>query len=263
MNRIDKLFKDKKENILSVYFTAGYPALEDTMTILETLQDAGADLVEIGIPFSDPVADGPTIQDSNQIALKNGMYLKLLVEQLRDMRDKIHIPVLLMGYLNPVMQYGVKKFCKDLAAVGVDGLIIPDLPMQAYLKEFKGCFSENGIHNIFLITPQTTEERIRLIDEKSEGFIYMVSSASITGAKSGISQEQITYFERVGAMKLVKPTLIGFGISDQNTFNIACKYSSGAIIGSAFVKLLGNSKDLQKDIREYIGQVKGKILVNF
>jgi tryptophan synthase alpha chain len=257
MNRIDKVFKEKKDNILSVYFTAGYPALEDTMTILETLQESGADVVEIGIPFSDPVADGPTIQESNQIALRNGMTLKLLVQQLKRMREKIHIPVLLMGYLNPVMQYGVENFCKDMAEIGVDGLIIPDLPMKAYIKEFRPCFNNNGIHNIFLITPQTVEERIRFIDNESEGFIYMVSSASITGAKSGISKEQIGYFERVKAMNLSKPTLIGFGISDHSSFSTACQYSNGAIIGSAFVKLLGSSKNIRKDIKEYVEQVKG------
>lgn len=257
MNRIDKLFQEKKQNILSVYFTAGFPRLEDTMTIIQTLQDSGADLVEVGIPFSDPVADGPTIQDSNQVALKNGMSLKLLVQQLKTMRETIDIPILLMGYLNPIMQYGVEQFCKDMAAVGVDGLIIPDLPMQAYLKEFKACFNEHGIHNIFLITPQTAEERIDFIDRESEGFIYMVSSASITGAKSGISQEQLNYFERIKAMRLAKPTLIGFGISDHATFSKACQYSNGAIIGSAFVKLLANSKNLKKDIKDYVEKVKG------
>lgn len=258
MNRIDKLFQAKKENILSVYFTAGYPALEDTMLIVQALQESGADLVEIGIPFSDPVADGPTIQESNQIALKNGMTLKLLVEQLKDLRERITIPILLMGYLNPIMQYGVEKFCKDMAGIGVDGLIIPDLPMQAYIKEFRACFKENGIHNIFLISPQTGDDRIRLIDKESEGFIYMVSSASITGAKKGVSQEQIDYFERIKAMNLSNPLLIGFGISDHHTFSTASRYASGAIIGSAFVKLLGTSKNYRQDIKEYIEEVKGK-----
>lgn len=257
MNRIDELFQEKKENILSIYFTAGFPKLDDTLTILLALEESGADLVEIGIPFSDPVADGPTIQDSNQQALKNGMSVKLLVEQLKNMRERINIPVLLMGYLNPIVQYGVERFAKDIAAIGVDGVIIPDLPMQAYLKEYKACFSEHGIQNIFLITPQTAEERIRYIDQESEGFIYMVSSASITGAKSGISEEQVKYFERVKSMQLQKPTLVGFGISDHATFSKTCQYSNGAIIGSAFVKLLANSKDLKKDIKEYVEQVKG------
>lgn len=257
MNRIDRLFQEKKENILSIYYTAGYPAVEDTLTVLQSIQNAGADMVEIGIPFSDPVADGPTIQQSNQMALRNGMTLKLLLQQLKDMRESITIPVLLMGYLNPIVQYGVEDFCKDAAAIGVDGLIVPDLPMSVYQREYKACFEENGLHNIFLITPQTEESRIRLIDQESKGFIYMVSSASITGAKSGISDTQKAYFERIRGMGLSNPALIGFGISDRATFATACQYASGAIIGSAFVKLLGGGQDKEGDIKSYIGQVKG------
>lgn len=257
MNRIEQLFEKKKENILSIYYTAGYPELEDTIAVLQNLQDAGVDLVEIGIPFSDPVADGPTIQASNQLALENGMSVKKLLQQLKNMRESITMPVLLMGYLNPIMQYGIERFCEDVAAIGVDGLIIPDLPMQAYQEEYKTCFEKNGLYNIFLITPQTDESRISMIDKESKGFIYMVSSASITGARSGISEEQLTYFQRVKGMQLKNPALIGFGISDSTTFGTACKYASGAIIGSAFVKLLGSSKDKKKDITTYINEVKG------
>lgn len=257
MNRIEALFERKKENILSIYYTAGYPELEDTTKILQHLQDAGADLIEIGIPFSDPVADGPTIQESNQTALNNGMSVKKLLQQLANIRENIDVPILLMGYLNPIMQYGVEAFCKDVAAVGIDGLIIPDLPMLSYQEDYKAYFEKHGLLNIFLITPQTSEDRIRQIDQESKGFIYMVSSASITGAKSGISDAQIAYFNRIKAMKLKTPTLIGFGISDNATFRKACEYATGAIIGSAFVKLLGNSKDKEKSIKEYIAQVKG------
>lgn len=257
MNRIEQLFERKKENILSIYYTAGYPNLEDTTTVLQYLQDSGADLVEIGIPFSDPVADGPTIQESNQVALRNGMTVKKLLQQLANIREKIDIPILLMGYLNPIMQYGIEAFCEDAARAGIDGLIIPDLPMLSYQEEYKACFEKNGLLNIFLITPQTSEERTREIDKASKGFIYMVSSASITGARSGISEEQVAYFDRVKAMQLNTPTLIGFGISDNATFSKACEYAAGAIIGSAFVKLIGNSEDKEKSIKHYMAQVKG------
>lgn len=257
MNRIEQLFEQKKENILSIYYTAGYPNLEDTTKILQYLQDSGADLIEIGIPFSDPVADGPTIQESNQIALSNGMSVKKLLQQLATVRERINIPILLMGYLNPIMQYGIEAFCEDAAAAGIDGLIIPDLPMLSYQEEYKACFEKNGLLNIFLITPQTSEDRIREIDKESKGFIYMVSSASITGARSGISDEQLAYFNRIKAMQLDTPTLIGFGISDNATFSKACSYASGAIIGSAFVKLLGSGENKEKSIKTYIAQVRG------
>jgi tryptophan synthase alpha chain len=256
-NRIDSVFKEKKENILNVYFTAGYPKLNDTVVIMEQLQDSGADLIEIGIPYSDPVADGPTIQESNDVALDNGMTMKLLFSQLKDVRHTVKIPVILMGYVNPVMQYGIEKFCKDCKEVGVDGVILPDLPMQEYLDEYKAIFDAYGIYNIFLITPQTSDERIRYIDQNSNGFIYMVSSASITGAKSGISEQQITYFERVKGLKLKNPTLIGFGISNHETFSKASQYASGAIIGSAFIKVISQAKDLKGEIEAYIKSVKG------
>src|SRR5690554_1985729 len=197
MNRIDKLFKEKSNNILSIYFTAGYPKLNDTLPIVKAVEEAGADIIEIGVPYSDPVADGPTIQDSNKQALDNGMTMKLLFSQIQDMRKEINIPVILMGYLNPIIQFGMEAFCKKCKDVGVDGIIVPDLPMRQYLDEYKELFDAYDLRNTFLISPQTSEKRIREIDEFSDGFIYMVSSHSITGAKSGITQAQIDYFSAV------------------------------------------------------------------
>ncbi|RIW13718.1 tryptophan synthase subunit alpha [Algoriphagus lacus] len=256
MNRINYLFNTKKERVLSIYFTAGFPKLEDTLPVMEAIQAGGADIIEIGVPYSDPIADGPTIQDSNLIALENGMSLKKLFEQLVGFRAKIHLPVVLMGYLNPIMQYGMEAFCKKCKEVGIDGLILPDLPMQQYLDEFKELFEEYGLFNIFLISPQTSEKRIREIDQNSNGFIYMVSSHSITGAKTGITEEQIAYFERVEAMNLKNPRLIGFGISDAETFTTASQYSNGAIIGSAFIKKIKDSQNLSQDIQDYLKGVK-------
>ena len=255
MNRIHTLFQNKKERVLSIYFTAGFPNLEDTLPIMQSIQDAGADIIEIGVPYSDPIADGPTIQDSNMVALDNGMSLKKLFEQLKNMRESISIPVVLMGYLNPIIQYGMESFCKKCQELGIDGLILPDLPMQQYLDEFKEIFDQYGLSNTFLISPQTSEKRICEIDDNSNGFIYMVSSHSITGAKTGISEEQVAYFKRVEAMKLKNPRLIGFGISDSETFSTASKYSNGAIIGSAFIKVVKESKNLISDIRNYIQSV--------
>ncbi|MEM9674222.1 MAG: tryptophan synthase subunit alpha [Cyclobacteriaceae bacterium] len=256
-HRIDQLFQQKEGNILSVYYTAGFPQLDDTVRIAEYLQQAGADLIEIGMPYSDPLADGPTIQDSSQRALDNGMSVKVLLEQLQGIRSTVDIPLILMGYLNPVIQYGVEKFCEQCQQIGIDALIIPDLPMRAYLDGYKELFESYGLYNIFLITPQTSEERIRLIDEHSHGFIYMVSSASVTGAKGNITKQQIAYFNRIQAMQLYHPQLIGFGISNQETFQQACQYAQGAIIGSAFIKVLSESKDLKKDIIGFVNSVTG------
>lgn len=255
-NRIIDLFAKKKENILSVYYTAGYPSLNDTAIILNALQEAGADIVEVGMPFSDPVADGPTIQESSEQALRNGMTVKLLFEQLKDIRKQIHIPILLMGYLNPVVQYGIEKFCSKCQEIGVDGLILPDMPLQVYLDEYKPLFDKYGLLNIFLITPQTSEERIRQIDSLSQGFIYMVSSASVTGSTKGIQATQEAYFKRIQAMHLQNPTLIGFGISDRGSFEKASNYANGAIIGSAFIKVLQQSTQLQQDISRFVATVK-------
>ncbi|WP_235893437.1 tryptophan synthase subunit alpha [Litoribacter populi] len=257
-SRIDHLFKDKQENILAIYFTAGYPELEDTVPVMEAIEEGGADIIEVGMPFSDPVADGPTIQESNKIALDNGMSLKKLFEQLAKMRETVTLPVILMGYLNPIIQYGVEEFCKKCQEVGVDGLILPDLPMQQYLEEYKDIFSQYGLKNTFLISPQTSEERIKAIDQNSDGFIYMVSSHSITGAKSGISEEQERYFERVAELGIQNPRLIGFGISDHESFGKASKHAHGAIIGSAFIKVLNNADraNLKRDIGNFIKGIK-------
>jgi len=255
MNRIHYLFTTKKERVLSIYFTAGFPHLEDTVPTMEAIQAGGADIIEIGVPYSDPIADGPTIQDSNMIALGNGMSLKKLFQQLIGFRTKIHVPVVMMGYLNPILQFGMEEFCKKCKEVGIDGLILPDLPMQQYLEDYKTLFDAYGLVNTFLISPATSENRIREIDANSNGFIYMVSSNSITGAKTGISTEQITYFERVQAMNLKNPRLIGFGISDSESFSTASNYGNGAIIGSAFIKTVKNANNLNADIQQYIQSV--------
>ncbi len=256
MNAINKLFQDKKKDILSVYFTAGFPTLNDTNTIISELEKNGVDMIEIGMPFSDPLADGPTIQRSSEIALENGMTIKLLFQQLQNFRNVTsEIPLILMGYLNPVLQYGVEKFCKDASSLGISGLIIPDLPMQEYLDEYKSIFEKYNLKNIFLITPQTSEERIRLIDENSDGFIYMVSSASTTGKKNKIDDEQEKYFMRIANMKLKNPTIIGFGIHNHQTFSKACEYANGAIIGSAFIKAIDKSEDLKKDIGVFVNGI--------
>jgi len=261
MNRIVNLFNTKStekpgEGLLNVYFTAGFPELNDTRKILTALQEGGADLVEIGMPYSDPVADGETIQKSNERALENGMSVKLLFEQLHGIRETLTIPVLLMGYINPVMQFGIENFCKRCAEVGVDGLILPDMPMDVYLNEYKSIFDAYGILNIFLVTPQTSEARIRQIDQASEGFIYTVSSASVTGSKSGVSTDMESYFNRINAMNLRNPRLIGFGIKDNATYVKACNYAQGAIIGSAFIRVLEESKDLENDIRQFVQGIK-------
>ena len=257
-NRINKLFNTRKQGILSVYYSAGFPALSDTARIAELLQESGADIIEIGVPYSDPIADGPTIQESNSKALKNGMSINLLFEQLASIREKVDLPIILMGYINPVLQYGMGKFCERCEKIGIDGLILPDLPMAEYMEVYKEDFEKHNLKNIFLITPQTSEDRIREIDRNTDGFIYMVSSASITGAKSGISEEQVKYFERVKSMKLNNPTLIGFGISNRESFDLACQYASGAIIGSAFINVLDKADNLEKDIEVYIKSIKGK-----
>jgi tryptophan synthase alpha chain len=241
-NRISALFKRKDKNILSIYFTAGYPHLTDTVKIINQLEQSGADLVEIGMPFSDPVADGPVIQHSSEIALKNGMTVNMLFQQLAQIRKSVSIPLILMGYLNPVMQYGVEDFCIKCKEIGIDGTIIPDLPLEVYETEYKEIFEKNSLSNIFLITPQTTDERIRKIDDSSTGFIYMVSSSSTTGVKGEVSQDQISYFERVSNMNLHSKRLIGFGIYDKASFEKASLYANGAIIGSAFVKALEDEK---------------------
>jgi len=239
VNRIQqKLQEDKK--ILSIYFTAGYPNLHDTVTIIKNLENSGVDLIEIGLPFSDPLADGPTIQASSTQALKNGMTTAVLFDQLKDIRNSVKIPLIIMGYFNPMLQYGVEDFCKKCQEIGIDGLIIPDLPVDVYNDNYKSIFESYGLINIFLITPQTFEERIRFIDSISKGFIYMVSSASVTGSQSGFGDEQTHYFKRIANMSLNNPQIVGFGIHNNETFLQATTFAKGAIIGSAFIKHLSN-----------------------
>jgi tryptophan synthase alpha chain len=251
MNRINQLFQDKKNNILSIYYTAGYPNLSDTFRIARELESAGADMLEIGFPYSDPVADGPVIQASSKKALDNGMDLRLLFDQLKDLRKFVKIPVLLMGYVNPLLQYGVENFCKACAEVGVDGIIVPDLPMVEYEEFYKDTFSKYGISNVFLITPQTAIERIHKIDSLTNGFIYMVSSSATTGTNLSLSQVTEDYFSRVASLELKNPTMIGFGISDQASFEKACQYASGAIIGTAFVKAIEKG-NLEENTRTFM-----------
>jgi len=254
MNRIQtKLNEDKK--LLSIYFSAGFPALNDTVDIIKNLEKSGVDMIEIGLPFSDPLADGPTIQESSTKALKNGMHTALLFEQLKDIRKEVTIPLILMGYFNPMLQYGVEAFCKKCHEIGIDGFIIPDLPAQVYHEEYKSIFDRYGLLNIFLITPQTSDERIRYMDSISEGFIYMVSSASTTGAQSGFGAVQQYYFKRVADLNLKNPQIVGFGISNHETFTQATTHAKGAIIGSAFIKHIeANGVD---KINEFVAGILG------
>lgn len=240
MNRIEHLFETKKSGILSVYFTAGYPALEDTVPILRELQSAGVHLVEVGIPFSDPMADGVVIQAAATQALRNGITLKHLFGQLKDMRKEIHIPVILMGYLNPIMQFGFGNFCKACNEAGVDGVIIPDLPFADYMADYKAVAKAHNLKVIMLITPETSEERIRLIDENTDGFIYMVSSAATTGVQSSFDDQKQDYFRRIDSMGLRNPRLVGFGISNKATYDAASAHASGVIVGSRFIQLLAS-----------------------
>ena len=239
MNRINKVF-NKKKNLLSIYFTAGFPDINDTLKIIKELDKSQVDMIEIGLPFSDPLADGPTIQKSSEKALSNGMTTNLLFDQLKDLRKISDIPVVIMGYFNPILQYGIEKFCSNCKDVGIDGLIIPDLPADIFKKNYKIVFEKYKLNMMFLITPQTSNERINLIDDLSKGFIYMVSSYSVTGAKDSFDKYQIEYFKRIKKLNLSNPLLIGFGISNKKTFQAACQNSNGAIIGSAYIKYIEN-----------------------
>lgn len=238
MNRINQLFIDKPQNLLSIYFCAGAPTLEGTAGVIRTLEKKGINMIEIGVPFSDPMADGPVIQDAATKALKNGMSLRLLFEQLKDIRKDVNIPLILMGYMNPVMQYGFEKFCQKCVEVGIDGMILPDLPFKDYMEEYKPIADKYDLRIIMLITPETSEERIRFIDQNTDGFIYMVSSAAITGAQKEFNEAKQAYFNKVHAMGLNHPTMIGFGISNKQTLESAQANANGAIIGSKFVQLL-------------------------
>jgi tryptophan synthase alpha chain len=257
MNRLDKLFQNKKENILSIYFSAGHPKLNDTATIIETLDKSGADIVEVGMPFSDPVADGPVIQQSSLKALHNGMHVKLLFEQLASIRQKTQIPIVLMGYLNPVLQYGIKEFCEKSNEIGIDGLILPDLPPDLYLDEYKLLFEQNNLANVLLVPPQTSDARIKELDSITNGFLYIVAASSTTGAKKGFEEYQIEYFNRLQKLQLLYPTLIGFGISSNQSFKEACKYANGAIIGSAFIKALEGNGKLESKIEGFVKDILG------
>ena len=254
MNRINqKLQEDKK--LLSIYFTAGYPNLNDTVSIIENLEKAGVDMIEIGLPFSDPLADGPTIQASSTQALKNGMTTNILFEQLKNIRKTVKIPLIIMGYFNPILQYGVESFCEKCEEIGIDGLILPDLPVEVYSEQYKSIFEKYGLINVFLITPQTSDERIHFIDAASNGFIYMVSSASTTGVSDGFGNEQTGYFKRIAKMNLKNPQIVGFGIYNDKTFEQGTRFAKGAIIGSAFIKFItDNSLD---SINEFSKRIRG------
>ena len=252
MNRINLKLQESKK-LLSIYFTAGFPTLTDTVSIIEQLEKSGVDMIEIGLPFSDPLADGPTIQASSTSALNNGMTTSVLFDQLKDIRKTVSIPLIIMGYFNPMLQYGIENFCKKCAEIGIDGLIIPDLPVKEYNDNYKAIFEKYGLINVFLITPQTSDERIKFIDEISNGFIYMVSSASVTGSKNSFGNVQNEYFKRIAAMNLKAPQIIGFGISNSETFQQATKFAKGAIIGSAFVNHL--SKNGATKINSFVDSI--------
>ncbi|HTB27299.1 MAG TPA: tryptophan synthase subunit alpha, partial [Puia sp.] len=240
MSRIKELFERKKQNVLNVYFTAGYPALNDTVPVLKALQDAGADMVELGMPYSDPLADGPVIQSSSARALANGMTILKLFDQLKNFRKEIHLPVLLMGYMNPILQYGFENFCRDASEVGVDGLILPDLPVYEFENEFGKVVRKYNLDFIFLVTPETEEIRIRKLDQQSSGFLYAVSSSSTTGKNASLNQQE-NYFNKLRSMELKNPVMIGFGIKDKSSFTKACSFANGAIIGTAFINILENA----------------------
>lgn len=257
MNRIKTLFENKNSGILSIFMTAGYPSLNDTAQIIETLSSSGVDMIEIGIPFSDPVADGPVIQNSSKIALQNGMSISLLFEQLRGIRDKTQLPLILMGYINPIMQYGIEEFCRDAVNVGIDGFIIPDLPINIYKKEWKEITEKYNLDMVFLITQETTEERIRSIDSACGGFIYMVTSAGTTGGGLKNNDEQINYFKRVREMKLENRVIAGFGVRSRTDLDLIGEYAHGAIVGSHFIESIGKGGNLEREIVDCIEGLRG------
>ena len=254
MNRIEELFKSRTSKVLSVYCTAGFPAMDDTLTVLKALQENGVAMIELGMPYSDPLADGQVIQHSSTIALQNGMTIKKLFDQLRNFRKDISVPVLLMGYMNPILQYGFEKFCSDASTVGIDGLILPDLPEYEYETEYAVLIKKYGLDFVFLVTPETSEDRIRKLDRLSSGFLYAVSSSSTTGRDKDMSNVQ-TYLQRLAKLKLRNPIIVGFGIKDKQTFEAACVNASGAIIGTAFVKALDNTKDVRGATKKFIQSV--------
>jgi tryptophan synthase alpha chain len=263
MNRIEKLFQDipsGRKGVLSVYCTAGFPRLEDTLIVMKALQENGADMIELGMPYSDPLADGPVIQHSSTIALKNGMTIRKLFEQLKGFRNPdsplggVSLPVLLMGYMNPILQYGFEKFCAEAASVGIDGLILPDLPEYEYETEFGDIIKKYGLDFVFLVTPETSEERIKKLDELSDGFLYAVSSSSTTGRDKNMSDVK-TYLEKIKNLRLKNPVVVGFGIKDRQTFEAACEIADGAIIGTAFIKALESANDLKEATRSFLSSI--------
>jgi tryptophan synthase alpha chain len=256
MNRITQLFNSGKKDILSVYFTAGYPSLNDTFRTITELEKRGVDMVEIGIPFSDPIADGPVIQRSGSKALANGMSLQLLFEQLKEIREYSNVPLILMGYINPILRMGMEKFLELAVSIGIDGVIIPDLPPEEYIEKYKEQFERADIFNNFLITPQTPVERLKQIDDWSKGFLYMVSSAATTGTRESFDEKQLDYFKRISDMKLKTPRLIGFGVSNHTTFEQACRFSNGAIVGSAFIEALGENDTLAQKVRSFVEAIR-------
>lgn len=254
MSRLQQLFKQKSSKILNVYCTAGYPQLNSTLDVMKCLQENGADLIELGIPYSDPLADGPIIQASGSRAIENGMTVKVLFEQLKDFRKDIHVPVVLMGYVNQVIQYGFEKFCAEAEKVGVDGLIFPDLPIYEFESMYGDIIKKHNLDFVFLVTPETSEERIKKLDSLSSGFLYAVSSSSTTGKNKNIA-DQDAYFKKLKALNLKNPVLVGFGIKDKQTFEAACSYANGAIIGSAYIKALESSNDIKSATKEFLTKV--------
>lgn len=255
MNPIDFVFQQKKNNVLTVYTTAGYPVIDSLLSVLPALQDAGVDLIEVGIPFSDPLADGPVIQQTGTVALQNGMTLELLFEQLSLLRSSLQVPLILMGYLNSVLQFGMPKFLNECKRCGVSGVILPDLPIEVYESEYRQIFEQQGIHAIFLITPATPEARVRKIAKLSCGFLYAVANAAVTGAQQALAKQQEEYLKRIQDYQLEIPVLTGFGIHDRQTFQTVCRYTSGAIVGSAFLRLLGSEPSSNEAVKKLIQQL--------
>ncbi|MGN6438447.1 MAG: tryptophan synthase subunit alpha [Agriterribacter sp.] len=251
MSRLQELFKRKQNKVLNIYCTAGYPALNSTLEVMQALQENGADIIELGIPYSDPLADGPVIQESGGVALHNGMTIKVLISQLQQLRSTVSVPVILMGYINPVLQYGFEKFCKDVSAAGVDGLILPDVPIREFETEYGPVLKKYGLDFIFLVTPETSEERIRKIDALSTGFVYAVSSSSTTGKDKDFSDVEL-YLKRLKSMELKNPVLVGFGIKDKTSFESACLHANGAIIGSAYIKALQAEQDMKAATKKFL-----------
>jgi len=254
MRRLSEIFKNKQNNILSIYCTAGYPALDSTLPVMKALQEFGADMIEVGMPYSDPLADGHVIQASSTKALANGMTIAKMFDQLKNFRNEIHLPVILMGYMNPVLQYGFEKFCSDAQKIGIDGLILPDLPIYEFETEYRVIIQKYGLDFIFLVTPETSEERIKKLDELSTGFLYAVSSSSTTGKDKNLS-DQSGYFKRLKDMKLKNPVLVGFGIRDRETFQTACADANGAIIGTAYIRALENSDDVRQSTKAFLEKI--------